>query len=106
MLTSNAINLSKFIKASEQRLQSRYFSVTPCIWTLTNFVIKKHWLSKLQHTVEASVFMVGPSIAFLQLFSFYDSVNKIFIVKFVWNDNLFNLARSLLVIHYGSSSSA
>jgi len=31
VLTSDAINLSKFIEASEQRLQSRYFSDTPRI---------------------------------------------------------------------------
>ena len=32
VLTSDAINLSKFIEASEQRLQSRYFSDTPRIY--------------------------------------------------------------------------
>ena len=32
--------------------------------------------------------MVGPSIAFCRLFRIYDSVNKIFIAKFVWNVDL------------------
>ena len=35
----------------------------------------------------------------------YDSINKIFIAKFAWNDLSLELARSLLVIYYGSSSS-
>ena len=35
---------------------------------------------------------------------FYDSINKIFIAKFAWNDLSLELARSLLVIHYGSST--
>ena len=33
------------------------------------------------YNIETSVFLIGSSIAFLRLFSFYDSVNKIFIAK-------------------------
>ena len=40
-------------------------------------------ISFQNYNIEASVFFVGPSIAFPRLFSNYDSVNKIFITKFV-----------------------
>ena len=43
MLTSDAINLFKFIEASEQRLQSRYFSDTPRIY----FALKLKLLCKV-----------------------------------------------------------
>ena len=65
--------------------------------------LNQHWSSLQFKTLiyrsigfqKASVFLVGPSIAFCQFSGICDSVNKSFIAKFVWNDDFFNLARSL-----------